>query len=638
MKSLIFYACFFFLCLFTHNTIIVGQATNQPIYHVWQDDEPIAVILKKHQITLRQLLIYNKFPPNTKLNQLPKGYRFVVGYRNNEPQTKLNQTGKQTTNYPFNLPNNTTSKPRRPAPISQSNKQVNRNATYPPTQQQNTSTSSNSRPVKRPNQNRTRQPVKPAIQADKVQPINPKRRKTIHQVQAKETLYAIARQYNIPPKKLITFNKLTPPFSLFKGQKIKIPTIAELNQIEETPKEVNNEEEVATVSTDEEDKVIEEEYTPLDEEKDTAIIDTIVEPSNKPAEIPVITTKVKEDKEEDLATITEEGVLNYLIKRAILITGLASLVVLSFILIKRVIRTKKVKRIKELQYKYRRILGDLIQDYIILDDGNIGKYSSKDSYLSRDHILVLFSPKELDNPFNRNILLQEILQLHANLSGSIGTLLEGIYLLLDFAESSFAKLRSNHVATKVKGIFELTEMNITEAKPDILRLVNNSNLQVRSQARVSMAKLDEQHPLAFLSQVDVDLTNWEQMTILEHLQKIEYHNLPDFSQWLRTDNDSIVIFAIRLIQVFHQTPAFPKLIALLDHPRVAVQLALVEAIKELKLTKAVPALEKIYKHSPYDSLKEKAFKAIKNIEDTTEEISYAPPVNTLFDPTKIHLT
>ncbi len=46
-----------------------------------------------------------------------------------------------------------------------------------------------------------------------------------HRVQKKETVYAISRQYKVPPKDIIERNKLTPPYNLSVGQLLFIPPV-----------------------------------------------------------------------------------------------------------------------------------------------------------------------------------------------------------------------------------------------------------------------------------------------------------------------------------------------------------------------------------------------------------------------------
>lgn len=58
---------------------------------------------------------------------------------------------------------------------------------------------------------------------------------TIHKVQPKETLYSLARQYNMHPRELATFNNLDINSGLAIGQEIKIPTKPGSKPIEQKP-------------------------------------------------------------------------------------------------------------------------------------------------------------------------------------------------------------------------------------------------------------------------------------------------------------------------------------------------------------------------------------------------------------------
>jgi hypothetical protein len=169
-----------------------------------------------------------------------------------------------------------------------------------------------------------------------------------------------------------------------------------------------------------------------------------------------------------------------------------------------------------------------------------------------------------DNRVKKQILIDEIMQLYANLSGEISEKLRQLYLDLGLDNESVRKARSPQWHIRAKGFRELAQMNIQTVTDEIEKCLNSSNEILRMEAQLAMIRLNTTDPFAFLDQLKQPFTAWEQLHVYEIIQRYQI-NPPDFSRWLDSPNESIIVFSIRMIRAFRQESAFVKLGALLEH-------------------------------------------------------------------------
>jgi len=92
-------------------------------------------------------------------------------------------------------------------------------------------------------------------------------------------------------------------------------------------------------------------------------------------------------------------------------------------------------------------------------------------------------------------------------------------------------------------------MDITEANDKISKSLKSKNDILRMEAQLALIRLNEDDPFGFLDHLTHHFTLWEQLNVYE---LITLHNLPipEFSRWTTSNNKSVVIFALRMIQVF----------------------------------------------------------------------------------------
>ena len=85
---------------------------------------------------------------------------------------------------------------------------------------------------------------------------------------------------------------------------------------------------------------------------------------------------------------------------------------------------------------------------------------------------------------------------------------------------------------------------------------------------------------------------------------ITLHNLPipEFSRWTSSENKSVVIFALRMIQVFKQNHATPHIVECLQHDDKEIRRVAIFVCGELQLRDTFQNLKQMYKNEVYDNM------------------------------------
>ncbi len=206
--------------------------------------------------------------------------------------------------------------------------------------------------------------------------------------------------------------------------------------------------------------------------------------------------------------------------------------------------------------------------------------------------------KIANTEFNRIILINQMIDLSINLSGEAKEKLGKLYRDMKLEQDSINKVYDPKWHIQVKGFRELAFMDITSANDKIRQSLKSKNNILRMEAQLALVRLNKNDPFGFLDHLKYPFTLWEQLNVHE---LITFHNLPipDFSRWANSSNKSVVIFSLRMIQVFKQQSAAPALIQSLEHPDKDIRHMAITVCGEIQLREALPHLKRMYKEEGY---------------------------------------
>jgi hypothetical protein len=200
--------------------------------------------------------------------------------------------------------------------------------------------------------------------------------------------------------------------------------------------------------------------------------------------------------------------------------------------------------------------------------------------------------------YSRQVLIDQMIDVSVNLRGEEGKKLIGLYKHLGLDRDSLARARDYRWHKKIKGFRELAFMNIKVANDAIIKALNSSNEILRMEAQIALVRLSDDDHFDFLSHLKRPFSLWEQITLHD---LIIQHNIPvpAFKKWLNSENNTVVIFALRMIREFKQTDAVEGIKNSLLHDSPEVRLMSVKVAGDLGLSSTLEIMKRIYKNQDY---------------------------------------
>lgn len=204
------------------------------------------------------------------------------------------------------------------------------------------------------------------------------------------------------------------------------------------------------------------------------------------------------------------------------------------------------------------------------------------------------------NIYRREVLIDQMKDVSVNLKGESWNRLRELYLVLGLDADSIHKAYSRHWHIKVKGFRELAFMNITDANDEIYKSLNSDNEILRMEAQIALVRLSDYDPFEFLDRMEQPFSMWEQISLHE---LIVQHNLdvPLFSKWFVSDNDTVVMFALRMIREFNQKETERDIVTVLAHKSPAVRLVAIGVAGDLGMESTREVMRRIYKNEDYNN-------------------------------------
>lgn len=260
------------------------------------------------------------------------------------------------------------------------------------------------------------------------------------------------------------------------------------------------------------------------------------------------------------------------------------ILLISFIVISLVILNKR-----ELNYyDWKELADDLITMAIFFEPDDLNLLNKT---------VVEISPKIkklLSNKHFRTILTNQLLSAKENMIGSSGDNLNLLYKQLGLEAFALKKIRSKSWHKIAKGIKELGLMNLKKYRGDIEPFLNYKRTLIRIEAQNTMLKFSGFQGLRFLDTVAYPISEWHQLKLLEELAQLPPDDFTGIDNWLNSDNDSVVIFALKLVRNYHFFQFHQQLTQLFFHQKEHIRLHAIIAIKEISDENTANSLIEIY--------------------------------------------
>lgn len=212
---------------------------------------------------------------------------------------------------------------------------------------------------------------------------------------------------------------------------------------------------------------------------------------------------------------------------------------------------------------------------------------NEEETFSSEQLLIISELKEsVADPFRRKIIISTLLKLRNEISGEMAESIDKLYVKLGLLRYSLAKLRNKKWDVIANGIRELTQFKIKAVHQIVMNNINHPTKEVRKEMQLYLVHLYAFKGLDFLNVLETPLSEWDQIQLLEILQLKNDSEIVDITPWLKSSNDSVVNFTLKLAKVYNQFEAKEELINLLNHGSEEVRINTISALSHLNALEA----------------------------------------------------
>jgi len=189
-----------------------------------------------------------------------------------------------------------------------------------------------------------------------------------------------------------------------------------------------------------------------------------------------------------------------------------------------------------------------------------------------------------------HVVLNELTAMRKKLKGSAAINLEQLYVQLRLDQLSLKKLQSRRWHIVAKGIQELTEMKQEQHLEKVHHFVNHSNQYVRMEAQTGLVQCWGFDGLQFLDFINYPLVEWQQLQLLQLLSNHRETKNTPINSWLKSSNDSVVSFALKLVKEQWDAIHFEAVVRCLSHKSQAINMQAVQCLGAIDNASAVKVL------------------------------------------------
>ncbi len=216
----------------------------------------------------------------------------------------------------------------------------------------------------------------------------------------------------------------------------------------------------------------------------------------------------------------------------------------------------------------------------------------------KDYLHTKVEIRELiKSQFNRLVLAEILLDLQKDVSGEARENLYDLYKGLGLHHDAFEKLKSRRWEVISQGILELTQMRVDESYMFIRRFINHRRGVIRKQAQIATVTLKNEGIAYFLDTCKYQISEWQQLKLLDVLRNFDDFVPPRFKIWLTSKNKDVVLFALRLIRYYNQNDANQAIIQLIKHRNNQIKTEAVHCLKEFGVVEARDTIKAAFRRS-----------------------------------------
>ena len=195
--------------------------------------------------------------------------------------------------------------------------------------------------------------------------------------------------------------------------------------------------------------------------------------------------------------------------------------------------------------------------------------------------IILKLKEEVPVKSKRKIIISILYNLMNEVSGEMSDSIKILYYETGLIDFAISRLNNKNWYIIAKGIGELTRFKIDETHDKVVKFINHPRQEVRRETQLYLVNMFRFEGLSFLNTLKSPLSEWHQVQLLETLQKFDDQQICDIKPWLKSTNETVVSFAIKLAQIYNQFEVKDVLIELLSHNSKEIRVSVIEVLTHL---------------------------------------------------------
>ncbi|WHF50302.1 HEAT repeat domain-containing protein [Chryseobacterium gotjawalense] len=205
-----------------------------------------------------------------------------------------------------------------------------------------------------------------------------------------------------------------------------------------------------------------------------------------------------------------------------------------------------------------------------------------------------------NNSSFRDLFLEKLVDSEKKFSGAAQNEINKLFQDYNLEKEAFEKLDQKKPYLIAGGIQELTSMRVETAVPKINSLLTHSSSLVYQEAQYAMVSFKGFDGLQFLDTASNMISEWQQLRLLLSVSHIPENGDDSFKNWLRSENNSVIIFTLRLARKFQMLSFYSEILNLLDHSSEQVRIQAVQTLQSLENPSTVNDLTASYTNQTPD--------------------------------------
>jgi hypothetical protein len=294
------------------------------------------------------------------------------------------------------------------------------------------------------------------------------------------------------------------------------------------------------------------------------------------------------------------------------------LVILAFVLVRRIRRPKR----KKFQKLFRNWLANAVTNRVLAPEKKL--------------TISIQLEKLLLKKYYRLLALEELLICKKYLKGNAMNIVVQLYEQLQLRKETDKKLQSIIWSRVVRGIQEIYIFDQYDAMEQLFSFADNKNPFIRSEAQFGVVNLQGFEALKFLKRIQNSMSDWDHINLLHQLNLFEPKPLVEMPEWLRLENESVVLFALKLLEAYTDDQFYSNLIACLQHSNESIRKQAIRCCSVIAQENTATLLETQFeketinnqlmilaslKRIPYPSNKEFLLQSLNHSDDRIKQLA-----------------